>query len=68
MNPPPTQIEKLHANKWKGCRQKLRCEFCEKQSFLIEVEIQHPTLTNTFTELKDIMTTIWKCPHCGCWQ
>lgn len=51
-----------------GLRQKMRCSFCDKQSLLVEVELTRPVLPNTFTGLKDIMTVIWKCKHCGCWQ
>lgn len=47
---------------------KLRCEYCEKESLLVKVEIQHPKLPNTLTELDDVCSTIWKCLHCGCWQ
>lgn len=47
---------------------KLRCFYCEKESPLMKVEIDHPTLPNTLTGLKDFNTTIWKCLHCGCWQ
>lgn len=46
----------------------LRCKYCEKESSLMLVEMDHPTMPNTLTPLKDITSTIWKCLHCGCWQ
>lgn len=50
-------------------RDEIRCEFCERTSDLLTVEIQRPPNPNSLNpDLEDICTVIWKCPKCGCWQ
>jgi phage FluMu protein Com len=52
----------------RGEDRELRCDFCDKVSSIMQVEIEYETEPNTLTNLRSVGYVKWKCPFCGCFN
>lgn len=46
----------------------LRCDYCDKESNVMDVKCKLATAINTLNQLPDYNHAIWLCPLCQCWN